>query len=198
MSDSSLRTVWLHDCIRRMRAGDRSASDELLRVTGDRLENLARRMLRDFHKVRRLADTGDVYQEAVVRLLHSLGQLDPPPASVRDFLGLAVTHIRRELLDLARRSSAAKRRGDERLGSAEPIDTAEGDDDKLDLWCRFHEEVGRLPAEEREVVGLTFYHGWTQVEIAELMNVDERTVRRRWHTGCLKLTEALAGELPSL
>ena len=27
---------------------------------------------------------------------------------------------------------------------------------------------------------LTFYHGWTQAEIAELFQVDERTIRRRW------------------
>jgi DNA-directed RNA polymerase specialized sigma24 family protein len=46
------------------------------------------------------------------------------------------------------------------------------------------------------VVGLTFYHGWKQGQIAELLGVDVRTVRRRWHTAVLKLQQALQGQLP--
>jgi hypothetical protein len=38
MIDSSLRTTQLHDWFRRMHAGDRAASEELLRAVGDRLE----------------------------------------------------------------------------------------------------------------------------------------------------------------
>jgi DNA-directed RNA polymerase specialized sigma24 family protein len=49
--------------------------------------------------------------------------------------------------------------------------------------------------EEREVVCLTFYHGWTQMQIAELFQVDERTIRRRWRAAVLKLTEALGGRV---
>jgi RNA polymerase sigma factor (sigma-70 family) len=51
--------------------------------------------------------------------------------------------------------------------------------------------VDRLPAEEREVVGLVFYHGWTQAQIAELFAVDERTVRRRWRRACGTLRDLL-------
>ncbi|HEY7315030.1 MAG TPA: sigma-70 family RNA polymerase sigma factor [Gemmataceae bacterium] len=199
MSDPSLHTVHLHDWFRRMRAGDSAASEELLRATGDRLERLARRMLRQFPNVRRLADTGDVCQEAVVRLLRSLRQLDPPPANVRDYLGLAAAHIRRELLDLARRGGTAKRHGDVPLQGVEeycePAATPD-DPDELERWRRFHEEVEKLPVEVREVVGLRFYHGWPEAEIAELFGVTERTVRRRWASGCARLAAALGGELP--
>jgi hypothetical protein len=34
--------------------------------------------------------------------------------------------------------------------------TSPGSDD-LDLWCRFHEAVDQLPAEEREVIGLALW-----------------------------------------
>jgi DNA-directed RNA polymerase specialized sigma24 family protein len=37
----------------------------------------------------------------------------------------------------------------------------------------------QLPAQERGVVSLMFYHGWTQPQIAELFQVDQRTIRRR-------------------
>jgi RNA polymerase sigma-70 factor (ECF subfamily) len=203
MAESSLRTTQLHDWFRRLHAGDRAAAEELLRAAGDRLERLARRMLRDFPNVRRCADTGDVFQEAVFRLLRSLRQLDTAPASVRDFLGLAAAHIRRELLDLARRCGSAKRRGDVSLdegGSRAGLDPAvsEDDPDELECWRRFHEEVEKLPVEEREVVSLRFYHGWAEEEIAALFAVAERTVRRRWASGCARLADALGGDLPGL
>ena len=35
--------------------------------------------------------------------------------------------------------------------------------------------MDQLPIEEQEVVGLTFYNGWTQAQIADLFGVDERT-----------------------
>jgi RNA polymerase sigma factor (sigma-70 family) len=54
----------------------------------------------------------------------------------------------------------------------------------------------QLPAEEREVVGLTFYHGWTQAQIAELFGVDERTIRRRWRAACLRLQDLVGADLP--
>jgi RNA polymerase sigma factor (sigma-70 family) len=201
MLDLSLRTTHLHDWIQRLHAGDAAAADELLRAAGARLERLARRMLREFPNVRRLADTGDVYQESIVRLLRSLEQLDTAPSSVRDFLGLAATHIRRELLDLARRCGTAKRRGDVplRVGDTSPgLEPAASEEnaDELERWQRFHEEVEKLPVEEREVVGLRFYHGWGEAEIAELFGVTERTVRRRWAAGCARLADAL-GELPA-
>jgi RNA polymerase sigma factor (sigma-70 family) len=66
----------------------------------------------------------------------------------------------------------------------------------LDLWAAFHAAVEHLPAAEREVVGLAFYHGWTHARIAELLQVSERTVRRHWQSACLRLNEALGGRLP--
>jgi DNA-directed RNA polymerase specialized sigma24 family protein len=58
-----------------MHAGDSAAEEELLRAAGSRLERLARRTLRNLPNVRRCADTSDVFQEAVLRLLASLRQL---------------------------------------------------------------------------------------------------------------------------
>jgi RNA polymerase sigma-70 factor (ECF subfamily) len=192
---SSFDTVHLHAYLERHRAGDRAATDALLRRVGDRLERLARTMLRGFPTVRRWADTNDVLQGALLRLLQALQATQPE--STRHFANLAALHIRRELLDLARHF---RHRLDPPCGAGEatadvpdPDGAAAGE---LELWRAFHEQVEKLPAEEREVVGLTFYHGWTQAEIAELFGVDERTVRRRWRSASLKLNDALGGRLP--
>jgi len=51
--------------------------------------------------------------------------------------------------------------------------------------------VDALPPDEREVVGLVFYNGWTQGRIATPFNVDERTIRRRWASACEKLRDTV-------
>jgi RNA polymerase sigma-70 factor (ECF subfamily) len=121
------------------------------------------------------------------------------PATPRDFFNLAAVHIRRELLDLARRGRSRHTIPLEKgtSSSPHPAEPAAPDDRGPDaeVWVRFHEAVDRLPTEEREVVGLAFYHGWTQDRIAELFGVDERTIRRRWSAACQRL-RALAGDMP--
>ena len=48
------------------------------------------------------------------------------------------------------------------------------------------------------MVGLKFYHGWKEAEIAGLFQLDARTVRRRWRAACLKLHEVLRGDVADL
>jgi RNA polymerase sigma-70 factor (ECF subfamily) len=136
-----------------------------------------------------------------MRLLRALGQVEPE--STRAFFGLAAEQIRRELLDLARHYQGRWGPGANQesvridsqapAGAGEPAGPAE-DEGELERWCAFHEEVARLPAEEREVVGLIFYHGWTQEEVAELFGVNVRTVQRRWQSALLKLRELMRGQ----
>jgi RNA polymerase sigma-70 factor (ECF subfamily) len=200
MSDSAFNSVHLRTLLDRIRAGDPSARDDLLRATQGRLEQLARRMLRRFPRVRRPTDTADVYQNAVLRLLRALDAVRPD--DTRGFMNLAAAQIRRELLDLARHYGGPHGLGANHAsvgpngqGLLERPDRDPGAAE-MDRWAAFHEAVERLPAEEREVFGLTYYHGWTQAQVADLFGVDERTVRRRWRAACLALNEALGGELP--
>src|SRR5215471_11990239 len=100
MSQPSVNTKHLHHLLDRMRAGDGAAREELLRQTCARLEVLARKMLRRFPTVKAWAQTDDVLQGALLRLLRSLEKVQP--AGMRDFYNLATVQMRRELLDLAR------------------------------------------------------------------------------------------------
>jgi RNA polymerase sigma-70 factor (ECF subfamily) len=202
VGDPTLRTTQLHDWLDRLRAGDRAAADELLRAAGARLERLAHHMLQGFPNVRRWADTGDVLQNAVLRLLRTLGAVRPQ--SARDFVNLAAVHVRRELLDLARHFGGPQGLGANYatpppVAGADPLAALpdrRDDSAELEAWRQFHEAVERLPAAEREVVGLAFYHGWTHAQIAALWQVSDRTVRRHWQSACLRLNEELGGRLP--
>jgi len=190
-------TTELHRWLARMQAGDPGAREELLRGVSARLERLARGMLRRFPDVARWEQTGDVLQNALLRLLRALREVRP--GSMRQFYGLAAEQIRRELLDLVRHYRGARRpaaghatrpAGGSTAGPPDQADPAPAPDE-LDRWAAFHEDVARLPAREREVVGLTFYHGWSQAEVAELFGVSERTVQRWWQSALLNLREQL-------
>jgi RNA polymerase sigma-70 factor (ECF subfamily) len=194
MSTPSLHTTQLHNWIARMRAGDLSAREELLRSVCGRLERLARKMLQRFPGVRRWVEPEDVLQNALLRLLRALESIQPE--SMRAFFGLAAEQMRRELLDLVRHFygplghgahyDSAVRGDDSQNPGNEPPDPGSEPGD-LERWTRFHEEVERLPAEEREVVSLIFYHGWEQAEVAELLQISDRTVRRRWESALVTL-----------
>jgi RNA polymerase sigma-70 factor (ECF subfamily) len=201
VDDPTLDTTQLLGWQKRIRAGDTSARDELLRAAGGQLERLARNMLRRFPSVSRWAETGDVLQGALLRLLRALGEVECD--SVRSFFGLAAEQLRRELIDLARHfhgrygiganHASGVLPGDSRAPRPEPADRAD-DPDELERWCAFHRAVEKLPAEEREVVGLIYYHGWTREQVAELLQVTDRTVRRWWRSAMTKLHDTLKEE----
>jgi RNA polymerase sigma-70 factor (ECF subfamily) len=197
MTDAERNTLWLHDRVGRLQAGDRAAADELLLSVGQRFERLARRLLRDYPGVRNGADTGDVVQGAQLRFLNALRAITP--TSTRDFTGLIAVQIRRELIDLARHF--ASRGAGARVADPGTADfgTAGGESvADLELWARFHTAVDGLPGDEREVFGLLFYHGQTRGQAALVLGVAERTVYRRWASACVLLNDRLDGHLPPI
>jgi RNA polymerase sigma-70 factor (ECF subfamily) len=201
MSDEAVNTVQLNAWVDRMRGGDLTARDEPLRSAGNRLERLARKMLHRFPSVQRWAETGDVLQNALLRLLRALQQVRP--GSVPDFFGLAAEQMRRQLLDLVRHfhgpeglaAHHASGVFDQGAGARAPEPQAPAEKpDGPGKWAAFHEGVGALPAEEREFVGLVSYHGWTQRAVAELFQVSVCSVQRRWESALRRLHDVVKGQ----
>lgn len=201
MSDS-LQTTELQGLVDRIRAGDRRAADELVRRSAARLETLAAKMLRGYPGVRRWEETGDVLQNALQRLLVTLTRVRPD--SVAGYFRLAARAVRRELIDLARHYTGSNGLGANHeswtVGSA---GTAFGqvaspeDVSNVERWAAFHEAVGRLPEADRDLIELGFYEGLGKAEMAHLLGVDERTIRRRWHRAARLLAEDLGDDIPT-
>jgi RNA polymerase sigma factor (sigma-70 family) len=205
MADSTPSSAQIQLRLDRLRAGDGSARDELLMIACARLGRLARKMLRSYPVVRPWEQTDDVLQNAVMRLYRALDVVKP--ASVRSFINLAAVQIRRELIDLARHYdgpegpgrhhvSLAGSDGSESPGG--PPDAAEdtGDPARLAAWTEFHDKIGTLPDQEKEVFDLLWYQGLSQAEAAALLGVTERVVKYRWRSARLKLHQMLGGQLP--
>ena len=203
MPSTEFHTTNLHDIIQRIRAGDERARNELVQRMQGRLERLASRMLRSYPGVHRWEETQDVMQNAFVRLFRSLE--DAHPKDTRALFALATENIRRELIDLTRHYYGPEGHGANHASGVidpnQPVDTASDHEpmasdptgDDLERWRAFHEEVARLPAEERETFGLVYYHGWSHQQIAELFQCSERTISRNWQSACRLLKDRLRG-----
>jgi RNA polymerase sigma-70 factor (ECF subfamily) len=187
-----------------LHAGDAQARDALLTYACQRLLCLTRRMLRDYPGLHRWEETDDVFQSAMLRLHRALA--DVPLESPRHFWRLAALQIRRALLDLARHhlgpgGPGARHHTDAQGRAADDHEDClqtHADDrgsgpDSLQEWTAFHEQVGTLPEDEREVFGLLWYQGLTQAGAAAVLGVSLRTVKRRWQSARLLLAEALPG-----
>ena len=203
MVSSLSKSLLMQNWIDRLRGGDAAARDELLNAACERLRQIVRKMLRRYPRVRRWEQTDDVLQNVSLRLYRTLAQV--VPADVRDFFRLASLNIRRELLDLVKHYCGPLGLGTHHRSSAGLADPPPPGDEPLSLaheptrlaaWSAFHEAIGGLADEEREVFDLLWYHGLAQAEAAELLGVTERTVRRRWQDARLHVAKALHGEIP--
>lgn len=191
-------TTELDRLIQRLGQGDTTARNEIIDRACDRVRRLTRRMLRNYPGVRRWSETDDVLQGALMRLHRSLSQVHPD--STRSFFGLAATQIRRELIDLARHHFGPEGHGaNHHTDGGEAIERSldgREEPNSLTKWTAFHEHVGDMPEEQREVFDLLWYEGLTQPEAAEVLGVSLATLKRRWQSARLRMHAALKGESP--
>lgn len=207
MEDASHHTAVLQAWLEQLQATDGAEFDDVRRAlinhAGDRLEKLVRKMLANYPRLRRWEQTGDVLQNALLRLHSSLSSLRPD--SARQFYGLAATQIRRELIDLTRHhfgpEGAAARHHTDRAGPmsgrgacVEKQADYQGEPSSFAEWTEFHEAVQRLPDAEREVFDLYWYEGLDQKKVASLLNITDRTVKNRWRSAKLLLRRILTDD----
>jgi RNA polymerase sigma-70 factor (ECF subfamily) len=202
-------TVLLQHCLDRLNAGDAEARQDLLTAACARLTRLARKMFHAEGRLRQWQETGDVFQGAMLRLCRALA--DVTPASLREFFRLAALQVRRELIDLARHyygpaGAVVRHRPQSPLTveaetpppeAADPVDSTL-EPSRLAAWGEFHERIGALPEDEREVFDLVWYQGLTHAQAAALLQLSTKTIQRRWQAACLRLHEAMQGHLPGL
>ncbi len=190
----------------RLREGDARAINDLLEHASSRLMHLTRKMLHGFSGVKRWEQTDDVFQNACMRLARALS--DQTPSDPRHFYRLAAVQIRRELIDMARRYrgplgiganhatvlGVSSKNGEETPSNPLDVGGQTHDPRKLNDWTELHEHVAALPDKERECVDLLLYNGLSQREAAELMGVDERTIKRYWQKARLQLHKLLGSD----
>lgn len=174
-----------------LREGNPEAREEIINYSCQRLRRLTSKMLEDYPRLQRWEEIDDVLQDAMLRLHRSLKEVQPK--SVSQFFGLAATQIRRTLIDLVRHHFGPEGPGGYRHLSVHEVDpiATKGGLTTLEAWADFSEALDNLPGDEREVVDLLWFEGLTQCEAAEVLGVNERTIRRRWYAARYSLYKAL-------
>jgi len=183
MSPAALEDAEL---LQRVGAGDEDAIEALYERYGGSCYRLARRILDDAQ----LAE--DVVQQVFLALWQGSGY-DPRRGAVSTWL-LSVTH--HKAVDVVRREGTRRRRttSDQTL-----LDRASGGPGPEDeSWARWRAERTRdalrsLPAEQREVLLLAYYGGYTQREIADMTGLPLGTVKSRTLGAMRRMRDRLAG-----
>ena len=180
------------DVLRRIRAGDPSAIDDLYERFRRPAFALARRILADDV----LAE--DVLQEVFLSVWRDPSAYERGRGSVASWL-LAVVH--HKAVDAVRREESQRRRqalAEEDLALDEPIAARDVEDD---AWTRVVSErvrtaLGGLLGAQREALTLAYYGGYTQREVAALTGTPLGTVKTRMLSGMRRLKQELGGAAP--
>lgn len=160
--------------IRRARDGDQDAFDRLMGVLYDELKVAAGRQLRKERPDHTLHATALVH-EAYIKLVENARL---PAKDRAHFLAIAARAMRQILIDHARRRNAGKRGGGrERTTLSDGHATFEFDPTEL---LALDQAMEGLEERQRKVVEYRFFGGMEETEIAEVLDVSERTVRRDW------------------
>jgi RNA polymerase sigma factor (TIGR02999 family) len=167
-------TEWLE----RLRAGDEGALDHLVPLLYDDLRSIARGWLRRERPDHTLGTTALVH-ESYLRLLGS-GRIR---ADDRDqFFAVAANVMRRVLLDWARARKRQKRGGDARRVSLDDLDYELSDREASEVLAvdEALQRFAEVNPRGAKIVELRFFGGLTVDQIAELLELSERTVYREW------------------
>jgi RNA polymerase sigma-70 factor (ECF subfamily) len=130
-------------------------------------------------------------QDAFLSLWKAAGGFDPERASLGTWL---MTLVRNRSIDALRRVTQAMRHCDHGEGAAERIEAPERTDEQVLAADAAHQArrlVAGLPAEQREVIELAYFAGFTQQEIAARTGVPIGTIKGRARLGLGKLRQAV-------
>jgi RNA polymerase sigma factor (TIGR02999 family) len=179
----------LTELLARLQSGETQARDALFAIAYPELHRLARSRLRDGGRDT-LLDTTCLVHEAYLRFV-TAGELRAEDR--RAFFAYASQVMRSVIVNSVRERVAQKRGGDWRpLTLSTQLTLPAAADEQMIL--RVHEALEVLEqADPRlgQVAQMRYFGGYSEQEIAETMDVTERTVRRDWEKARLILAELL-------
>lgn len=133
------------------------------------------------------SDTRDVLQDVFARLAERPSQLE----GVRDVRGYLIRTAHHRAVDRMRRRDARDRAhaasGEERIDLFAPATDA----DEEMVRGQLAEALGALPPDQRAVIQLKLWEGWTFDAIAEALGIPMNTAASRYRYGMDKLRARL-------
>ena len=134
----------------------------------------------------------DVVQEAFLSLWRGGARYDQRRGSVRSWV---LSVVRNRAIDAFRRDAGRSARDVADDGLVEQAASGEGTEatvERRDDAQRVRSAVLALPAEQRKVIELAYFGGFTHSEIAEMLELPQGTVKGRMRLGLSKLRLSVA------
>lgn len=169
-------------------AGADAAPHELSAQAYAQLRVLARARLRGGGR-ETLLDTTALVHEAYLRI----AGVEMGSAEQRSFLAYASRTMRSVIVDFARKRQTERRGGEICIVTLTGT-LAERQPAAADDIVRVHEaleKLARIDARLAQVVEMRYFAGLTEPQIAQVLGISERTVRRDWDKARLLLAGAL-------
>ncbi len=138
----------------------------------------------------------DIAQESFLAVWRSGARYDRARGSVRTWT-LGIVHNR--AVDSLRRSGVHDRRRASDEGIEETLEAPQRTEEQAVDNATSREirgALGELPAEQRRVIELAYFGGFTHVEIASMLGTPVGTVKGRMRLGLRKLRDQLQGWEP--
>lgn len=179
----------------RCAGGDADAERQVFEIAYEHLKRLAHGVFRGESKQLTL-QASVLVNEAFLRMPRA-GEISWQ--NRQHFYAVAARAMRRTIVDHARERAAAKR--PQRSQAVELQDEAilnpgtPGSDPTTILMVdQLLSELALMDPRRARVVELRYFSGMTNHEIADVLNVDERTVKRDWQVAKLWLYERIAAQ----
>lgn len=184
--------TWL---LQEWKNGDESAVDRLFPLVYNELKRQARNHLNNERANHTLQPTALVH-EVYMRLV-KLNQMQWENRT--HFFAMSATTMRRILVDHAREITAAKRGGVMQRVTLEnlQISNEEKATDLLELDAALT-KLATIEERKVRVVEMSFFGGLNQKEIAEVLQVTEKTVQRDWKLAKLWLYRELKEKISEI
>ena len=187
------RTEQVTQILEAVGAGDEQAAESLLPLVYDELRRLAAARMAREAPGQTLQPTALVHEVWLRLFKESRSDWQ----SRDQFYAMASEAMRRILVDRARRRRSRKHGGGLERVDLDQTDIPVPEDDALVL--EVHEALELLAAadpEKAEVVKLRFFAGLEHAEVAALLGVSEKTVRRHWLLAKAWLARAMGRGAP--
>jgi RNA polymerase sigma-70 factor (ECF subfamily) len=175
----------LDGLLERVGAGDRSAFDQLYRLTAARVFGLIRQILRDS------AQSEEVGQEVYLEAWQTASRYDRTKGRAQTWL---FTMAHRRAIDRVRASQSSRDR-DLRIGIRDRETDHDSVAERVEVIlesARVRVALAALSAVQRQAIELAYFAGHTQTEIAELLGVPVSTAKTRMRDGLIRLRRELA------
>jgi RNA polymerase sigma factor (TIGR02999 family) len=179
----------LKELLQKAHEGNEAARGQLFAAAYEELRSRARAQLQGGGR-NTLLDTTALVHESYLRYLRS-GSLS---GAERGYFFAYAAHVMRSVIVDYARQRQAQRRGGNAVHltlTTQFADNLTADEDQLVRINDALDELQKLDERLARVVEMRYFAGMTETEVAAVMGVTERTIRRDWRKAKLLLAESL-------